>query len=428
MTNSLKVAVIGAGVAGLTAARELQRESLQVVVFEKSNQLGGTWAYDPRVESDLLGVDPKRDVVHSSLYKSLKTNLPRELMSFTDFKFGEKVYSDPRLFPGHEEVLMFLKDFASHFELTKLIRFNTMVTRVEVVDSAGIPEFVVESNTNGVNSVEVFDAVVICNGRNTQPLLPTDIPGIETWSRKQMHSHNYRVPEPFRDQIVVVIGSGPSGVDISKEIAMVAKEVHISSRSSLVKLGKSDKFNNMWHHPEIKCISKDGLIMFEDGFSIDADVILHCTGYKFHVPFLKSSSIVSVEDKRIGPLYKHVFPPQLAPRLSFVGLPEHNFAFLIIECQSRWIAHALSNKVSLPSEDEMLSEVVKHYEEMKEKGLPEKATHQLGFKLDYMNWMWAQTGMVVEKRIKEMVECLVHCLMTVGLDGYMDMFSQIYGR
>ncbi|KAM0024116.1 putative flavin monooxygenase, FAD/NAD(P)-binding domain superfamily [Helianthus debilis subsp. tardiflorus] len=426
MTRSLKVAVIGAGVAGLAAARELQRESLQVVVFEKSHQLGGTWAYDARVESDLLGIDPNRDVVHSSAYKSLKTNVPRVLMSFTDFKFGEKVYGDPRMYPGHEEVLKFLTDFASHFELTELIRFNTLVTRVEVVDS-DITEFVVESNTNGVISVEVFDAVVVCNGHNTQPRLATDIPGIKTWSRKQMHSHNYRVPEPFRDQIVVVIGSGPSAVDISRDIATVAKEVHMSSRSPLVKVAKSDKFNNMWQHSKIDYISKDGWITFQDGFSIDADIILHCTGYKNHLPFLQTNGIVSVEDKRIGPLYKHVSPPQLAPRLSFVGIPEKTLPIFIIECQSRWIAHALSAKVSLPSKDEMLSEVLKHNEDMKEKGLPEHSTHHLGYQLDYMEWMWAQTGMVIEKNIKDMIEYLIHCLMTVGLDGYMDLFFQKYG-
>ncbi|KAI7742067.1 hypothetical protein M8C21_030073, partial [Ambrosia artemisiifolia] len=109
------------------------------------------------------------------------------------------VYGDPRMYPGHEEVLNFLKDFATHFEVTELIRFNTLVTRVEVVDS-DITGFIVESTTNGVNSIEVFDAVVVCNGRNTQPRLAIDISGIKTWPRKQMHSHNYRVPEPFRDQ------------------------------------------------------------------------------------------------------------------------------------------------------------------------------------------------------------------------------------
>jgi len=30
---------------------------------------------------------------------------------------------------------------------------------------------------------------------------------------------------------------------------------------------------------------------------------------------------VSVNDNCVGPLYEHVFPPVLAPSLSFVGLP-----------------------------------------------------------------------------------------------------------
>lgn len=30
---------------------------------------------------------------------------------------------------------------------------------------------------------------------------------------------------------------------------------------------------------------------------------------------------MTVDDNRVGPLYKHVFPPLLAPGLSFVGLP-----------------------------------------------------------------------------------------------------------
>lgn len=28
-------------------------------------------------------------------------------------------------------------------------------------------------------------------------------PGIDSWPGKHMHSHNYRVPEPFRDQVYV---------------------------------------------------------------------------------------------------------------------------------------------------------------------------------------------------------------------------------
>ncbi|KAK0586233.1 hypothetical protein LWI29_003219 [Acer saccharum] len=85
--HSCNVAVIGAGASGIVAARELRREGHNVVVFEKDNQIGGTWVYTHRVETDPIGLDPDREIIHSSLYCSLRTNLPREVMGYTDYPF-----------------------------------------------------------------------------------------------------------------------------------------------------------------------------------------------------------------------------------------------------------------------------------------------------------------------------------------------------
>ncbi|PNX58667.1 flavin-containing monooxygenase FMO GS-OX-like protein 9-like protein, partial [Trifolium pratense] len=46
---------------------------------------------------------------------------------------------------------------------------------------------------------EVFDAVVVATGHYSQPKLPS-IKGMDTWKRKQMHSHIYRTPEPFHNE------------------------------------------------------------------------------------------------------------------------------------------------------------------------------------------------------------------------------------
>ncbi|KAJ9538866.1 hypothetical protein OSB04_031599 [Centaurea solstitialis] len=182
MPTQLKVAVIGAGLCGLIAARELERESHEVVVIEKSFRLGGVWVYDPRFESDLLGIDPNRDIVHGTIYKSLRTNSPRQIMGFSDYAFQGKEYGDPRMFPGHEEFLRYLEDFAERFGVTKLIRFNSEVIRVESLRQGN--EFVVESKNSRLSSdssstlTEIFDAVVVCNGHNTQPRVAIDIPGM----------------------------------------------------------------------------------------------------------------------------------------------------------------------------------------------------------------------------------------------------------
>ena len=179
---SLKVAVIGAGVSGLHTARELKTQGHAVTIFEKTNRLGGTWAYDPRVEPDPLGLDPGREIVHSSLYQSLRVNLPRRLMGFLDYPFTER--KDPREFPGHEEMLLYLEDFAKDFGLVELVRFEHEVVRVERVDEVS-HEWVVESRTRRSESEkeeeeekeEVFEAVVVCNGHHTEPRI-AHFPGL----------------------------------------------------------------------------------------------------------------------------------------------------------------------------------------------------------------------------------------------------------
>ncbi|KEH19102.1 flavin containing monooxygenase FMO GS-OX-like protein [Medicago truncatula] len=312
----VKVAVIGAGVSGLVAAKELQQEGHNVVVFEKNNRVGGTWIYTPKTDSDPLSMDPARETVHSSVYHSLRTNLPRQIMGFLDYPLSKRESGDPRTFPGHEEVLRFLEEFAGEFGIHELTRFETEVVKVERKEN----EWIVESRGGDSVSQEVFEAVVVCSGHFVEPRLAV-VPGIENFPGFQMHSHNYRVPHSFKDQVVILIGLGPSSFDISKDIAGVAKEVHVATKPNpLLKGMKLENVRNICFHTLIKCVYEDGLVAFEDGFSTYADAIIHCTGYKYHIPFLETNGIVTIEDNRVGPLYKHVFPPSLAPGLSFIGL------------------------------------------------------------------------------------------------------------
>ncbi|XP_039167111.1 flavin-containing monooxygenase FMO GS-OX-like 2 isoform X2 [Eucalyptus grandis] len=346
----VKVAVIGAGMSGLVAARELYREGHQVMVFESGSDVGGTWLYDPRVESDLLGLDPGRDVVHTSMYRSLRVNLPRQLMGFSDYPFLNKGCSDLGSFPGHEEVLRFLHGFAEDSELVELIRFRHEVVRVEQAIEEGRDLWAVEWRMRGgeeAAGMEVFEAVVVCNGKCTQPKI-AEFPG----------------------------------------------EVHQASRETISQVVDLRKVAGVFQHPMIACAEEDGRVVFQDESSIYADVIIHCTGYRYHFPFLKTKGLVSVDNNRVGPLYKHIFPPSLAPWLSFIAIPFLTFPAPLCELQSKWVAKVLSGELVLPSEEDMMSLVQEHYQRIEELGWPKHCTHRLeGGKFEYEKWLGDQLGL-----------------------------------
>lgn len=355
--------------------------------------------YKPNTESDPMGLDPGRAVVHTSLYESLRTNLPREVMGFRVYPFvaSTREVRDPRMYPGHGEVLEYLEDFAAEFKLNELIAFGAEVRQVEMESG----KWKVRWRINGEDEEleeEVYDAVVVCNGHYTEPHV-AEIPGIEKWPGKQIHSHNYRVPEPFKGQVVVLIGSSSSAADISREIAEVAKEVHIASRSvNDNATGQVQGTANLWIHPMIERIHEDGMVDFQDGTATRADIILHCTGYKYHFPFLDTNGMVTVDDNRVGPLYKHVFPPLLAPRLSFVGLPWKVVPFPLFEFQTKWIAGVLSGRITLPSSSEMMSNVESFYKAMEVSGIPKRYTHNMAdYQFEYDDWLANECGALLSE-------------------------------
>ncbi|KAG6526728.1 hypothetical protein ZIOFF_016729 [Zingiber officinale] len=362
--SSKHVCVVGAGPTGLVSARELLREGHSVVVLEQNHDLGGQWLYQDAASATAT--------VHSSVYASLRLNAPRIYMEFTDFMFTPVEGRDTRNFPGHRELFLYLKDFARCFGLNELIRFNTEVVHVGMAAATG--KWIVRSRDrrtdDGEFVEEIFDAVVIATGHFSLPRLPK-IKGMEEWKRKQLHSHVYRVPEPFQDEVVVVVGGSLSGSEIALELLHVAKEVHISTKHSEIphKFVKPvAKYAHLLWHQQIELLCEDGTVLFADGSSVVADIILYCTGYSYSFPFLDTKGVIHVDENRIGPLYEHTFPPSLAPSLSFVGIPNKFIIFRFFESQGRWIAQVLSGKRKLPSADEMMKaiEEVERHQELEE--------------------------------------------------------------
>nr|CAB3249700.1 flavin-containing monooxygenase FMO GS-OX-like 2 [Phallusia mammillata] len=366
-----RIAVIGAGAAGLCAARLLSAEkNFETVVFESTNHVGGTWFYIDETKSDKNGL-----VIHSSMYKNLRTNLPKQVMAFPGYKFNDDLPS----FLPHKDVLKYLQDFSMHFDIHKLIKFNTLVENVQVISKddcseTQFPKFNITylNLSTKKQTSEEFDGVMVCNGHYFKPHIP-HFPGKEMFQGKVLHSHEYRIPEDFSGMDVVVLGARSSGTDIAIEISKVAKSVILSHKNSVLAPPFPDNVLQK------VCVARFGKneVQFADGTTHNCDAFVFCTGYEYSFPFFKTDKIVTTNGGRICPLFKHLIHINY-PNLSFIGICQTICPFPQFHCQVRFAIQVLNGKMKLPSTEEMLADEQADYEKRLQEGLPHRAAHLLG--------------------------------------------------
>jgi len=159
-------------------------------------------------------------------------------MAFSDFPFPP---STP-LFPKADVVASYLKSYAKTFGLSRCIRFNERVVKVEY-ESDSCRWTLHTTHTGNIASppsepsTYTSDLLFICNGHHNLPRYP-HIPGIDTWlaSNRAAHSVFYRNPkcapwELDKPHKVLVVGDGPSGQDIVTDLMSRGQViVHSSSK------------------------------------------------------------------------------------------------------------------------------------------------------------------------------------------------------
>ncbi len=198
----MRVAIIGAGVAGLVTAKVLKQDGFEVTMFEKEPAVGGVWA-------------PSR------AYPGLSTNNPRETYVFSDFPHDEETGD----FPTAAEVRAYLEDYVEHFGLQPHLRLETEVCAVARGESGrhgehGGFELTIQALRDVAEPETVTsDFLVVCNGVHSEPFVP-QFGGIERFAGPVLHSS--QTPEALRHRRVLVVGAGKSALDCANYAGQVA--------------------------------------------------------------------------------------------------------------------------------------------------------------------------------------------------------------
>ncbi|NWR74641.1 FMO4 monooxygenase, partial [Centropus unirufus] len=215
-----RVAIIGAGAGGLASIKCCLDEGLEPTCFERSEDIGGLWRYTDSTDSGRV-----------SVYRSVITNTSKEMSCFSDFPCPE----DFPCYLPHSLLLEYFRMYARHFNLLRHIRFKTTALSVRKhPDFTTSGQWEVVTETDGVQELHVFDAVMVCTGHYQEPYLPLAFfPGIDSrFKGRYLHSQEYKDVEAFRGKRVLVVGIGNTGGDLSVELSHVAAKVFLSARSN----------------------------------------------------------------------------------------------------------------------------------------------------------------------------------------------------
>jgi len=194
--------IIGAGPAGLAAARALSERGLPYTQIERHTDVGGLWNID---------------AVGSPMYESAHFISSKTMSGLTGFPMPDH-YPD---YPRHDQILAYLQSFADHYGLRDKIEFGTEVAKIDKLQDGGYRV------TRGNGKSTEHDNIVVASGVQWIPNIPA-VPG--NYTGEVRHTVTYRSPDEFKGRRVLVVGAGNSGCDIACDAGRNADAAYISVR------------------------------------------------------------------------------------------------------------------------------------------------------------------------------------------------------
>lgn len=396
-----RIAIIGSGPSGMAQLRAFQSakakglEIPEIICFEKQSDWGGQWNYTWRT-----GVDENGEPVHSSMYRYLWSNGPKEALEFADYTFDEHFKKPIGSYPPREVLWDYIKGRAEKAKIKHLVRFNTAVQHVRYDEHK--KKFTVEAEDykNQRHYVEEFDYVIVASGHFSTPKVPV-YKGFDRFHGRILHAHDFRDAREFEDKTVLLVGSSYSAEDIGSQCYKYgAKQIYSCYRNKPMGF----KWPKNWAEKKQLLRVDEHKAYFGDGSSAQVDAIILCTGYLHHFPFIEDALRLRTHNCLYPlDLYQGVIWEK-NPRLFYLGMQDQWYTFNMFDAQAWYVRDIILGKIALPS----LTQMQRHTEN---KHLEERALttdeQQARFQGEYIKYLIQQTDYP-----------------TFNVDGVHDIFMQ----
>ena len=198
--------IVGAGVSGLCAAVQLLRAGLKVVVFDKNDDVGGTW-FDNR-------------------YPGCAVDTPNH---FYEYSFAPN--DDwPAYFSRREDIQAYLAGVADRYGLRRHIRFGREVVAARFDDARGT--WRVETRERGGQThSQTARFLITAVGQLSRPAYPA-IDGLDRFAGEVVHTAKWQGDPVGHNRRVGLIGTGASAIQVGPGIVDRVARLTVFQRSS----------------------------------------------------------------------------------------------------------------------------------------------------------------------------------------------------
>ncbi|OWF36034.1 dimethylaniline monooxygenase [N-oxide-forming] 5-like [Mizuhopecten yessoensis] len=360
MANNPRVCVIGAGPSGMSflyhnnKLKVAGKKCADVVCYEKQSNWGGLWNYTWRT-----GLDEHGEPCHGSQYRDLWSNGPKECLEYPDYTFEDHFGKCIPCFPPRTVLFDYLQGRWNKSNLRNLVRFNTMVKNVTYnKDTDDFTVMVKDLSIDEDLSPQRFSNVIVATGHFSVPNVPY-FDGIDMFPGRILHSHDFRRAREFKGQRMLLIGSRYSAEDISMQCRKMGSGKVICSYRT-----KPTGFNNWPEGIEERLLLTKVVgnkIHFKDGTTAEVDVIIFCTGYLFHFPYLSESLRLKTKlEMYPAGLYKGtLWMGDGNNKLMYLGMHDQYYSYTMFDVQAEWACAVVAGHLQLPNRNEMGSDITK---------------------------------------------------------------------
>ena len=241
--RKLDVAVVGAGFSGLYLLHKLRSSGFSVAVFEKADQLGGTW--------------------HWNRYPGARCDIPSLQYSYQFDEELQQEWSWSEKYSAQPEILEYLNHVADRFNLRKDIVFNTEVTSAKFNEDKSLWE--IKTSQEKVEA----NFCVMATGCLSTPNEP-NFQGLKDYQGQLLHTGRWpQVPIDFSGEKVAIIGTGSSSIQSIPVIAEQAKHLYVFQRTPNYSIPSNNGPMDIKEEAEVKSrYSEFRKENWENGFGI----------------------------------------------------------------------------------------------------------------------------------------------------------------